>query len=87
MPESPGAARLNRLSADIGQLQLARFFSPNAMQTLAQQPEIRPLIQQLGQFLLSSKNLQGADIRRLVEQSGLFSEAMVRFSWPARQPV
>ena len=80
MPESPGAARLNRLSADIGQLQLARFFSPNAMQTLAQQPEIRPLIQQLGQFLLSSKNLQGADIRRLVEQSGLFSEAMVRFS-------
>ena len=50
------------------------------MQTLAQQPEIKPVIQQLGQFLLSSKNLQGADIRRLVEQSGLFSEAMVRFN-------
>ena len=79
-PENPDTARLSRLSADAGQLQLARFFSPSALQNLAQQPALRPLIQQLGQFLLSSNNLQGADIKRLVEHSGLFSESMVRFS-------
>ena len=80
VPQSAGSVRLGRLSADIGQLQLARFFSPSAMQNLAQQPELRPLIQQLGQFMLSSDRLEGEDIRRLVERSGLFSEQLVRFS-------
>ena len=80
VPQSAGSVRLTRLSADVGQLQLARFFSPSALQSLAQQPELRPLIQQLGQFLLSSERLQGDDIRRLVERSGLFSEQLVRFS-------
>ena len=82
MPESPGAARLNRLSADIGQLQLARFFSPNAMQTLAQQPEIRQLIQQLGQFLLSSNNLQGTDIKASRTEWSVFR--IHGSLWPSR---
>ena len=38
-PQSAASLRLGRLSADIGQLQLARFFSPSAMQSLAQSRE------------------------------------------------
>jgi len=41
------------------------------------------VLQRLSQFLLSMDRVQGNDIKRLVEASGLFSESAVRFNQPA----
>ena len=79
---SAGMERLIRLSPPTGQLQLARLFSPATLQTLGQQPELRPVLQRLAPFMLSGDALQGEDIKRLMERSGLFSEAAVRFNQP-----
>ena len=83
LPSTQGSERLSRLTMDIGQLQLARFFSPASLQELAQHPQLKPVLQQLSPFLLSANALQGGDIKRLMEHSGLFSEAAVRFNQAA----
>lgn len=80
LPLSPGMERLSRLSMDTGQLQLSRFFSPTSLHELAQQPELKPVLQRLNPFILSAAALQGEDIKRLMERSGLFSESAVRFN-------
>ena len=53
-PLTPGKERLGRLTMDIGQLQLARLFSPASLQELAQQPQLKPVLQRLSPFLLSA---------------------------------
>lgn len=79
-PLTLGKERLGRLTMDTGQLQLARLFSPASLQELAQQPQLKPVLQRLNPFLLSANTLQGDDVKRLIERSGLFSEAAVRFN-------
>ena len=72
---------------DTGQLQLARLFSPASLQELAQQPQLKPVLQRLNPFLLSANTLQGDDVKRLIERSVYFPKLPCALTKQPRGPA